>query len=143
MRNNYFHFHPTGHRPSDTSVGTDNPRASLPTSPHYSDERYSRGQTHTLYCKRGETLLPGYCDTEHVEGASYVYSDRLEQWDYEKMRRAKEEAKQSWHPVASANYYSAMLSFYKDKKVEVVHVTAGVNVSNGYPYYVLGYREIA
>lgn len=99
----------------------------LHTSPHYSDNRFNEPQT--VFGKE-------------EKGIGYDYSDRLWQWDYEKSEQAVETAEKSGFPRHSCNWYEAYLSAYFGKKVEIKHILAGVNVSNGYPYAVFGYRFI-
>lgn len=98
----------------------------LETNPHYTDDRFSEPQT---------------VFGAEVKGLSYDYSDRLWQWDSKKAEAATEIAKQSGHVIRSANWYQVYLSAYFGYEVELVHVVAGVNRSNGYPYAVFGYRQ--
>lgn len=100
--------------------------------PHYSDARYASGKTHTLFGKgdprSGDASL------------SYEYSDRLWQWDYAKMERAGEAATKSGAPRNSPHWWQEALSHFHDRPVTLHHVIGGVNVSNGYEYYVFGFR---
>ncbi len=100
----------------------------LETAPHYSDSRFDKEQT--VFGKA-------------VPGLIYEYSDRLWQWDYDKSKEAFAEADKSGKTKNSANYYDVYLSHYFGKKIRVEHIMAGVNVSNGYPYAVFGYREVS
>ena len=75
------------------------------------------------------------------EGLFYNYSDRLDGWDYEKARRAREYASLVSSDHRTATYMTAMLSYFHDgAKVELRHVIAGCNRSNGYPYLIYGYK---
>jgi len=77
---------------------------------------------------------------EKEKGLFYNYSDRLEQWDYEKTRRANEYARLVAEPK-TARYFTAMLSyFHNGSKVILRHIIAGCNRSNGFPYLVYGYK---
>ena len=96
--------------------------------PHYSDPLYQGGQEHTLF---GST----------AKGLEYVYSDRLWQWDYAKSEEASRAAKESGAPVGSAEFYERYLSHYFGQQVLLRHVIGGVNVSNGYEYFIFGYQK--
>jgi hypothetical protein len=74
------------------------------------------------------------------EGLFYNYSDRLLDWDYSKTRRAEEYAELVAHPK-TAKYFKAMLSYFHDGAViDLRHIMAGCNRSNGHPYLVYGYK---
>ena len=106
----------------------------LNTNPHYTDRRFNTAQT--VFGK------PSKSDRGHKD-LSYDYSDRLWQWDYDKAKRAAEIANETDATPKSARWYEAYLSAYFDKPIEIVHILAGVNVSNGYAYAVFGYRDSA
>lgn len=73
------------------------------------------------------------------KGLFYNYSDRLYDWDYDKAKRAYAYAAEVATPKTGA-YYTAMLSYFHDgAKVDLRHIIAGCNRSNGYPYLVFGY----
>lgn len=73
-------------------------------------------------------------------GLFYNYSDRLDGWDYEKARRGNEYAALVATPK-TARFYAAMLSYFHDgAEVELRHIIAGCNRSNGFPYLVYGYK---
>ena len=74
------------------------------------------------------------------EGLHYDYSDRLFQWNPEKSEVASNEANNSGRVKGSAEWYEKYLSVYCEEPVELKHVLAGVNLSDGYPYIVFGYR---
>lgn len=97
--------------------------------PHYSDERFARGREHTLY---GATK----------QGVTYEYSDRLWQWDYARAQRSSEWATKE-HPWVRQNspaWWEIYLSAYFDRpRLSLRHIIGGVNVSNGYEYYVFGF----
>lgn len=97
----------------------------LKTMPHYTDEHFRKEQT--VFGRA-------------TPGLSYDYSDRLWQWDYEKAKQAAKIADASGFTVRSANYYECYLSAYFDKPIELKHIIAGVNHSNGYPYCIFGYK---
>ncbi len=107
------------------SISTSDRNAQLYVNPYYTDSRFREPQT-----------IFG----EREDGLSYEYDDRIQQWDYQKHKDSWEVAKQD-NAVRTANFYSAYLSAYHDRKIEVVHILAGVNLSNGYPYLVFGYKE--
>jgi hypothetical protein len=102
------------------------PSAILVDNPHYTDSRFDKEQT--IYGKA-------------QKGLSYDYSDRLWQWDWDKAQNA-------WQSVKDANVnkhtqrgHEMYLSTYFDKPIELRHIIAGINRSNGYSYLVYGYRD--
>ncbi len=99
----------------------------LHTSPHYTDKRFDQPQT----------IFGQEC-----EGLAYDYSDRLWQWDYDKSEAAAKAANESATPK-TCRWYEAYLSAYFSRPIEIKHIIAGVNRSNGFPYNVFGYRDIA
>ena len=112
------------------SITTDRRGEPLELSPHYRDLRFGH-EARTVFGPDGDL----------VRGLSYVYSDRLVQWDNNKADRAWQTALDSGATPKSADFIQAYLSAYYDRPVIVEHILAGVNVSNGYPYWVAGYRE--
>ncbi len=98
----------------------------LETMPHYTDNRFRKEQT--VFGKE-------------CEGIGYDYSDRLWQWDYKKAEEAVEKANKSGAISKSCRWYEAYLSAYFGKPIEIKHIIAGVNRSNGYPYCIFGYKE--
>ena len=102
------------------------PNVRLETMPHYTDERFNKEQT--VYGKA-------------EQGLAYDYSDRLWQWNWDKANEASEVAKASGVTDRSARYYEVYLSHYFGKPVEIKHIIAGVNKSNGYPYCLFGYKD--
>ena len=96
----------------------------LQTMPHYTDESFRHGKT--VFGKVPAT------EFGHA-GLEYVYSDRLQQWDYDKAAQATEAAKASGHAPRSCLWYEAYLSAYFGKPVTIEHIVAGFNWSNGYP----------
>ena len=94
-------------------------------SPHYTNRDFRTAQT-----------VWG----EKVDGLSYDYSDRFSMWDYDKKGAAcdfaNKQAKQ-----CTAEWVELFLSYFFDKPIEIVHIMAGHNLSDGYPYQVFGYRE--
>lgn len=109
---------------------THDKRAKLEVSPHYTDARF----------KKAQTVFGDVDDGYGHKDLSYVYSDRLAQWDNKKYRAAFEKAKESDCPPQSCSYYEVMLSHYYDKEIKIKHIVSGVNFGNGYPYNVFGYE---
>lgn len=99
----------------------------LHTSPHYSDPHFYHKEQ-TVFGKECNEL-------------EYVYSDRIWQWDWNKAEKSAEIANESGHPKKSCLWYEVYLSAFFDKPIEIKHVVAGCNLSNGYPYCVFGYRD--
>jgi hypothetical protein len=76
------------------------------------------------------------------KGLEAVYSDRLQQWDYEKYERCCEEHPKAWRrPVGDRAAMSAWMTAYMGKPVDVVALAEGCNVSSGYPYWIVWFRE--
>lgn len=75
-----------------------------------------------------------------VDDIDYVYSDRLQSWDFDKYDAAHKHAKEQGHDHKTAIYYECMLSYYFDKPVDLVNIKLGCNRSSGYDYKVYGYR---
>lgn len=104
-------------------------------NPHYTNERFKEAQT--VWLAKGKSLSSGRYPT--VKGAEYNYSDRIWQWNWEKARKATDVIDASL-ARNSAAYIQEFLRYYFDNpKIELVHVMAGFNLSNGYPYQVYGY----
>ena len=103
-----------------------NKNVPLETQPHYTNHRFDEAQ-----------VVFG----EKINGLSWDYYDRLQQWDYEKSESAWKNSVDKNLVKRSANFYENYLSEYFGKKIEIVCIMAGVNRSNGDPYCVFGYRE--
>lgn len=128
MRNEYLYnnmFIETNHQRNLTR-GTFDKNKVLNTQPRYTDDRFKEAQT--VFGKKGK-------------GLDYVYSDRLWQWDYDKSEEATKIANANDLKSRTCLWYECYLSAYLDKEIEIKHILSGVNVSNGYPYYVLGYKN--
>lgn len=100
--------------------------------PHYTNEQFKHPQT--TYLADGRRLnREGY-----VKNAEYSYSDRLQQWDYDKADKAMEVAKASGFHHYSAAFHEVYLKAYHDKELELVHILSGYNLATGFPYVVYG-----
>lgn len=107
-------------------------------NPHYTDDRF-RGDPKTVFLAPGFTTKAGY-GGDTVEGVSYEYSDRLHEWHGEKCDAAWKVASEKGFNKNSAEVMEAYLrELLGDPDLQLVHVVAGVNHSNGYPYRVYGY----
>ena len=106
--------------------------------PHYSDPRFSRGQTKTVWVADGFTAERGdYGET--VKGAQYIYSDRI---DFYAREEGYDAANHSEFLAQSPGWFEFVLkTALHNDAIELVHLIAGVNVSNGYPYLVFGVIE--
>lgn len=103
--------------------------------PHYTNPYFQTART--VYQSPTHRL-----DTDgYVKGAEYNYSDRLTQWhSWEKSKQADEAAKTSGFNRWSAGWAEVWLrSLLDDPDLELVHMMAGYNLSNGYGYWVYGY----
>lgn len=72
----------------------------LNSYPHYSDSYFKEGRT--IYGEENESL-------------SYVYSDRLYQWDHEKASESWEKAIEKYGDEDTVRKYEFYLSGYYDK----------------------------
>lgn len=103
-----------------------NKETQITLHPHYSNSRFAG---------RGEVEIWG----RKTEGLSYVYSDRLWQWDYKKAGDAQKHANDN-APQSTAAWIEAYLSHYEGQPVEVCHIYAGVFPHSGYSYWCAGYK---
>ena len=99
----------------------------LYTQPHYTEDDFKNAQ-----------LVFG---NDQIVGLSWDYSDRLQEWNYQKNEDAWTKAKESGCVARSADFYQVYLSEYYNKPIRLYAVMAGVNCSNGYPYAVFGHKE--
>lgn len=109
-------------------------------SPHYTDRDFKEPQT--------VFLRPGYKTVKHfehfgvdsVDGCSYDYDDRIRGWYTHEEREAAWEAAKEKHQLRTAAFIQEYLRIlYKEPTLTIIHIVAGVNHSNGYPYNVFGY----
>lgn len=95
--------------------------------PHYTDTRFKTAQT-VYGCQKN--------------GLMYEYDDRLQQWDNDKHQESVEVAKNSDAESKTARWFEVYLSHYHHKPVELCHIMSGVNLGNGYPYVIFGFKYI-
>ncbi|MFA6043417.1 MAG: hypothetical protein WC718_00410 [Phycisphaerales bacterium] len=110
--------------------------ARIVTDAHYSDPRFHNPPPSLGYRER--TVFG-----EDRTGLRYEYSDRLFQWDPVKYRAAVEVA--SGKPGVkerTARWFEEYLSEYLGHRVNIVHIIAGVNQSNGYSYLIYGFEDL-
>lgn len=94
---------------------------------HYTDDRFKEAQV--VYGRKEKDL-------------SWDYSDRFYGWDYQKAKAAAEYAVSQGSHGRTARFSLLFLQyFFDDPNLELVCVMTGFNVSNGYDYYVYGYRR--
>lgn len=119
--------------------GTTRMDAVLESEPHYTDRRFREEQT--VFCAEPDRLHNNCrLDTLIVEGCHYDYSDRLCEWDREKHKEAIGVANNSGYTRRTVNWYQAYLRHYYGKPIDLIHIVAGLNHSNGWPYCVFGTR---
>ena len=76
------------------------------------------------------------------DGLTWEYSDRIWQWDRTKAEAASEKAKDSGASPKTARYAEAFLRAYFDNpNLKLMCVMGGCNLSNGYEYYVYGFKN--
>jgi hypothetical protein len=78
-----------------------------------------------------------------VEGATSAYSDRMREWDREKYTAMMHGGGDYGWRKATLVDASEMLSAYWAKPVRAVAIAEGCNVSNGYPYWIVWWRDEA
>lgn len=105
-------------------------------APHYTQTEYRNAQT--VYLDTNSKL-----DGDAVSGAEYAYSDRLRSWvGLDAYDAAWSAVKEEGVPLRSAAFVEALLRrVWNDDSIQVVHILAGVNWGNGYPYQVYGYTK--
>lgn len=75
------------------------------------------------------------------KGLFYVYSDRLYDWNHDLATKAKENAKKISNEN-TAEFFALMLSYYYNcEYIQLEHIIAGCNRSNGFPYLVFGFQK--
>lgn len=105
--------------------------------PHYTNTHFNTPRT--VYLLTGHRLTDGY-----VTGATYAYSDRLHQWHYARRDAARDAALAAHPDTSTAAHCEAYLrSLLNDDGLTLVHIMAGVNLGNGYPYQIYGYISSA
>jgi len=117
-------------------LGTTDRAADINITPHYTDRRFKDPQT--IYCATPDELVDDGAGNYVINGCHYDYSDRLYQWDNDKATAANDAAIASGHKRRTAEWCQSFIDHYYDKKVKLVHIIAGVNHSDGYPYCVFG-----
>jgi len=106
-------------------------------NPHYTDDRFRQSQT--VFLAPGYTTVRQY-SVDVVEGVYYDYSDRLHQLHGEKCDEAQKAAEARGFTKNSPALLEAYLQeLFGDPDLQLVHIIAGVNLGNGYPYRVYGY----
>lgn len=74
------------------------------------------------------------------KGDDAVYSDRLQQWDHVSFSRAWDRTGSYTKSLRKA---SDFLTTYFNRPIEVSAVAEGCNASNGYPYWIIWFRDLA
>jgi hypothetical protein len=110
---------------------TSDPEAQL-AYPHYSDLKWRSPQF--IYLKAG-------IDRSR-KSRNGEYSDRLAQWDADADKRGREAVKANGTKFRSAKNIHLYLEAYYQKKVDLLAIQGGVNMSSGYEYYVYYYDLI-
>jgi hypothetical protein len=107
-------------------------------NPHYTDTRFRQEQS--IFVASQKHLVEHY-GHDTVSGAWYIYSDRLHGWyPQDQLDSADQAARDSGAHPYSARYKEVFLKTLLDQpNLELVHIVAGVNRSNGYSYLVYGY----
>lgn len=105
---------------------TNSRNTALYTQPHYTNDYFK---------------TPRIVFGKEAKGLNTAYDDRMQSWDYEKYNQSWNEAKNSDVVFRSADFYEKFLSLYFGKKIKLICVWSGFNVSNGYPYSCFGWEE--
>lgn len=103
-------------------------------TPHYTDDHFRDAQT--VWIEKGYSVNR----SQTVKGASYNYSDRIWEWNWNKADTVRKSIEHL--DRRSPAYIQEFLRRYFDNPaIRLVHVMAGFNVSNGSSYNVYGYFE--
>ncbi len=106
--------------------------------PHYTNSHYR--EPRTVWIAKGYKAN-GRNGTVNQSGVGYDYSDRIWQWNWEKARSLTETIDASLDRRSPAFIQEFLRGFFDDQTIELVHVMAGFNPSNGYSYRVYGYKR--
>lgn len=87
-----------------------------------------------------------YKSPDYDKTDRWVYSDRMRQWDRDKLQDAMRTV---WPDQAGSQSFSGknpadinrFLNLYFGKEVRLTAIMEGCNVSSGYPYWIFVYRE--
>jgi hypothetical protein len=115
-------------------------------SPHYTDDRFRQSCSgfsdgRTVWAADKSKLVSGQYEEATYPGAGYTYSDRLAD-DSTRSWTAAQQAAEEKYPRRTALFFQeALREFFQDPTIVLVHIVAGVNVGNGYPYLVFGYTQ--
>lgn len=106
-------------------------------NPHYSDDRFEKDQT--IFLVEGIELVETPFGTEEVNDAHYVYSDRLVQSaGMSRIEAASDEAKKTAAPGTASYFEELLKATLEDPTIDLQHILAGVNRSNGFSYRIFG-----
>lgn len=105
--------------------------------PHYTNEHYKTPRT--VWLAKG-CKTSGSNDT--VKGAKYNSSDRIWQWNWNKAHDLSESIDPELNRASPAYIQEFLRRFFDKPHLTLVHVMAGFNLINGYPYQVCGYIEV-
>ena len=93
---------------------------------HYSDPAFDR-----------EACIFG----EKEDGLTWVYADRLQQWEPEKHQNAWNAVIDELGEHRTAAAIELYLSKYFEKTIKIRCILSGTQPFNGYPWYAYGYKE--
>lgn len=85
-------------------------------------------------------------DRESTKDCNAVYDDRMRQWNLDAFRDAKSRAFGSsngdyWMRYASPHQMSDFMSIYYGKPIRVYGIAEGCRPDNGYPYWIVYFKE--
>ena len=106
---------------------------------HYSNPYYKVPRTE--YCSEPDKLETNEFGAVRHPDCLYTYSDHLERWNNDLSEHATIAANDSCKPKNTPAWIEEYLSHYYGKKVDLVHVLQGVNLSDGHPYRIYGTRR--
>lgn len=81
-------------------------------------------------------------DEDNFEGSHAEYNDRLQQRDHDKYEKACELVEKRFERYTREEV-SEFLTAYHGKEIVATALVEGCNVSNGYPYWVFYFKEMA
>ncbi|MCB9802743.1 hypothetical protein H6761_01845 [Candidatus Nomurabacteria bacterium] len=105
--------------------------------PHYTDRRFKKPQT--IFLSSGVEVKFSF-GMDCVDDAEYVYSDRLFQWHHDRFDQIERDMKSDGLNQNTPEYFERFLQkLLNDPALVLVHILAGCNLANGYPYRIYGF----
>lgn len=82
---------------------------------------------------------------EEKEATTAVYSDRIRQWDYQKTKDLEKKYFKDTGDYYTNRNSSDIQSYLRERfdspDLKLIYMLQGCNVSNGYPYWIFGFKS--